>query len=137
MAAAIPRLHSVAALCFGAQVFVDRRERVALHLPFATFDPALERLHGVAVRDGFELASLVRIARDHQPHTHVATRIDLHVGSVAIGDVHEARLFELAVADETARATAEKGSAALTASSSFLDLATHRCSELDFKRYGH
>ena len=118
-----PALCDVRALCFGAQIFVDPVERQALQLPWATFDPALERL---ALRQhqgpiDFELESLVSLARRMMSsrrfssctasdgggdagqqqllHALVPTTLALHVGALAKGDVREARLLELALRD--------------------------------------
>lgn len=109
----LPTVASIAAVVFGPQIFINPLERVALHLPWMSFDDALDRLQRVAGarKFGFPLSSLVHIASAVGP-THprpqseatatgsVAARVQiaLHVGSAASGDVREARLFEAAVA---------------------------------------
>mgnify|MGYP004340554395 CR=1 FL=1 len=111
MGLSVPTLSDVRALSFGAQIFVDPRERQALQLPWATFDPALERL-ALQEHQGihFELESLVRLASrmysirsscemPEMLHASVPTTLALHVGALAKGDVREARLLEMALND--------------------------------------
>ena len=97
MGLSVPTLYDVRALSFGAQIFVDPRERQALQLPWATFDPALERL-ALHEHQGihFELESLVRLASrmysirsscemPEMLHASVPTTLALHVGALARG----------------------------------------------------
>ena len=82
-----------------------------MQLPWATFDPALERL-ALHEHQGihFELESLVRLASrmysirsscemPEMLHASVPTTLALHVGALAKGDVREARLLEMALND--------------------------------------
>ena len=89
-------IRAVRALCFGAQICLHPRERAALALPYATFDPALERLAAFAARQGFELRSLVHLAARPFPEYGCETTLEMHVGSIAQGDVREAMLLQRA-----------------------------------------
>ena len=87
-------LRAVRALCFGAQVCLHPHERAALGLPFATFDPALERLAAKAAGRGFALRSLVDIAARPIAEYACKTTLEMHVGAIARGDVREAMLLQ-------------------------------------------
>lgn len=103
-------LRSVSALCFGAQVCLNPHERQILGLPFATFEPALDRLAERARREGFTCPSLLREVARAAQSAAVETRLEMHVGACARCDVIEARLLEEAIALASRRECATGGS---------------------------
>ena len=110
-------VESIVALAFGPQIFIDPSERVALNLPWMSFDNALDRLQRAAraPKCGFALEALIHAAARlaarppiGRPAMHTASvaaagegprvSVEMHVGSLAPSDIKEARLMEAAVA---------------------------------------
>ena len=105
---------SVVVLAFGPQVFLDPYERVALRLPWMSFDDALDRLQRAASTSkglgAFRLGSLVPMACSlaASEKGRACVRLELHVGAQAASDVREAALLEAAIAVARAEGAASE-----------------------------
>ena len=136
-----PTLVSTLVLAFGPQCFINPSERVALSLPWMSFDDALDRLARVASArtHAFPLHSLAALAAagaaaasgraEGAERSHV--RLELHVGSAALGDVREARLLEESVTMLVDSLAAETPSRALGVN---VDVRVHATAD---ERSGH
>ena len=104
-------VESIVVFAFAPQVFLNPSDRVALRLPWMSFDAALDRLHRAACasKSGFVLDSLVPLATqlvsmgrqcdhdDEEASRRPRVLLEMHVGAKAPSDVREVRLFETAV----------------------------------------
>ena len=96
-------LRAAAAVAFAPQVYVRPDERRGLQLPKMGFDPLLESLAVVGVEEGFALPSIVECIREAsaasltEVEPEIGTMLEVHVGGLCPGDVHEARALESAV----------------------------------------